>query len=449
MTRGPKRTACRRRVRALLVVALAALATACRPDIVVRVWTRIYEDASVSRRLEVSGRRADETKPAKKDWLEEEAGIHLARPEAWARHDADTGRLSAEGTFPAAADVPPSLAFETDAGLVPDTATPAVTVENLVVLKHWVYTETYADPFGASAISSALDHLLGMAAEALRDELRRQLGDRVDTAPAERFVKTEVRSLAGELFDARSRNPGDARAAARESAWAAVLARHGIAASPAGEKGFWKAQQAGLIDWSRRRLADALSRPDAPMLPADLAFWPTGDDWEKRSEETVERVFGSSDELLKSITPSLRALTGYYGDLGSPRYRFEPALEMPGRLLATNGTAGREGVVWFLRDEDLGAAGRTLEAESVTLDDEKLRVLGARREFEPAQLLQLTDILSRRDPDGVLRRVLMTAVEKGRLSILREKDAVPSELELLVRELADVLDPAVPPPSAR
>ncbi|MBZ5640191.1 MAG: hypothetical protein LAO51_15705 [Acidobacteriia bacterium] len=449
MIRAPGSSTSRRRVGALLLVVLAALATACRSDIVVRVWTRIYDDASVSRRLEVSGRRADESKPAKKDWLEEEAGIHLARPEAWARHDADTGRLSAEGTFPSAADVPPCLAFETDAGRVPDSAKPAVTVENLVVLKHWVYTETYADPFGAAAVSSALDHLVGMAADALRDELKHQLGDRFDTAPAEKFVRTEVRSLAGELFDARSRNPGDARAAARESAWAAILARHGIAAAPAGEKGFFKAQQAGLFEWTRRRVAEALSRPDAPMSPADLAFWPTGDGWEQRSEEIVERVYGSDDELLESIRPSLRALTGYYGDLGSPRFRFEPALEMPGRLLATNGTASREGVVWFLRDEDLGAAGRTLEAESVTLDDEKLRALGARREFEPGQLLQLTDILSRRDPDGALRKILATAVEKGRLSILREKDAVPSELELLVRELADVLDPAVQEPAAR
>ena len=446
MTRKRERRRDRRRLAAIAFFVLAALTLACRSDIVVRVFTRIYEDGSVSRRVEVVGRRADESKPAEKDWLRSEAGILLARPEAWARHEASTGRLYAEGTFPAAADVPPSLAFETDAGLVSDGAQPALAVENLVILKRWVYTETYADPFGASAVASALDRLAGMAAEALRDELQRQLGEKVDTAPAERFVKTEVRALAAEVLDARGRNLGDARAAARETLFAAILKKHGISAAPAGEKGFWNAQQAGLIDWSRRRVAEALSRPDAPVSPAALTFWPTADDLEDRAKEVLERAFGPEDALDKSLTPSIRALSGYFGDAGSPRFRFEAALEMPGRLLATNGTPGREGVFWFLRDEDLGTAGRTLEAESVALDDEKLRVLGARRELEPAQLLQLTDILARRDPEGALRRVLTAAVEKGRLSMLREKDAVPEELSLLARELADLLDPAVPPP---
>ncbi len=444
MTRKRERPRGRRRLAAIAVFVLAALTFACRSDIVVRVFTRVYEDGSVSRRVEITGRRADESKPAEKDWLEKEAGIRLARPEAWARHEASTGRLYAEGTFPSAADVPSSLAFQTDAGLVPDGAQPALAVESLVILKRWVYTETYADPFGASAVGSALDRLAGIVAEALADELHRQMGEKLDTAPAERFVKTEARALAGELLDARGKNPGDARAAAREAAYAKVLAKHGLAVAPAGEKKFWDAQQAGLIEWSRRRVAEALSRPDAPVSPAALAFWPTEDSWEERAKEVLERVFGSDEALEDSLTPSIRALSGYYGDSGSPRFRFEAALEMPGRLLATNGTPGREGMTWFLRDEDLGTAGRTLEAESVALDDEKLRALGARREFEPAQLLELTDILARRDPDGALRRALTAAVEKGRLSMLREKDAVPGVPELLVRELADLLDPAVP-----
>lgn len=450
MTPRFRRPAARRHARRVFAaMAFAALATACRTDIVVRVWTRVHEDGAVSRRLEVLGRRADESEPAPANWLETEAGIHLARPEAWARRDAGPGRLSAEGAFPSVRDIPPSLAFDTDAGLATDGSRASLLVEDLVVLRHWAYSETYADPFGPSAVSSALDRLLGMASEALRDELRRQLGDQLDTTPADTFVKTEVRALANDLLSVRSRIPGRDQAARRDAAWAAVLNRHGIAAAPSGEGAFWKAQQAGLIDWSRRRLAAVLSRRDAPVTPADLSFWPTGDDWEDRVREVVERVFGSEEEFQKSITPSLRALTGYYGDQGSPRYRFEPSIEMPGRLLATNGTPGREGVFWFLRDEDLGSAGRALEVETVTLDDEKLKSLGARREFEPAQLVELVDILARRDPDGALKTLLAKAVEKGRLAVLREKGAVPSELELLVRELADALDPAVPVTSVR
>ncbi len=448
MTRTRVRSRARRRIAAAAIFAVAALLVACRSDIVVRVFTRISDDGTVSRRVEVTGRRADESKPAEKDWLRTEAGIHLARPEAWARREESTGRLYAEGTFASAADVPPSLAFDTDAGRVPDGARPALAVEDLVVLRRWVYTETYADPFGAAAIGSALDRLAGIAAEALADELRRQMGSTVDTTAVERFVKTDARNLAAELLDARGRNPGDARRAAREADFAKVLAKRGIAVAPAGDGGFWDAQQAALVEWSRRRVAEALSRPDAPVSSEALTFWPTADTWTGRAQEALERRLGSSEELDGAVTPALRAISGYYGDAGSPRFRFEAALEMPGRILATSGAPGRDGIFWFLRDEDLGTAGRTLDAESVVLDDEKLRALGARRELEPAQLLQLTDILARRDPDGALRRVLAAAVEKGRLSMLREKDAVPGELTLLARELADLLDPAVPvPPS--
>ncbi len=449
MARRPEGPRVRRRLAAASVLLLEALLGACRSDVVVRVSTRVYEDGSVSRRVDVTGRRADESKPPAKDWLRTEAGIRLARPEAWARREESTGRLFAEGTFPSAADVPPALAFETDAGQVPDGAQPALAVENLVILRRWVYTETYADPFGAGAIREALDRLAGIAADALADELHRQMGSKLDTSGAERFVKTDARNLVAELLDARGKSPGEAGAAARRAEFAKILARRGIAVAPAGESGFWDAQQAALIDWSRRRVADALSRPDAPVSPEALEFWPTPDDWTSRAQEVLERRFGSSEELDAAVTPAYRALSGYYGDAGSPRFRFELALEMPGRVLATSGAPGREAVLWFLRDEDLGAAGRTLEAESVALDDEKLRALGARRELDTSQLLQLTDILARRDPDGALKRALAAAVEKGRLSLLREKDAAPEALSPLLRELADLLDPAVPPLAAR
>ncbi len=431
-------------IAALALLALGMVTAACRSDIVVRVATRIFEDGSVSRRIEVVGRRSDDKEPSSADWLEKEAGIHLARPDAWARRDSGVGRLSAEGSFQSVADVPPSLAFETDAGLAPDSTRPRLAVEDLLVLRRWVYAETYSDPFGPSAVSSALDHLTEMTARALREEIRRQFGERLDPSPAERFVRTEARALAAELLEARSRLHGGRRTSERVAAWSAILARHGIAVVPGEEGTFWDAQLPGLLDWSRLRVADALSRPDAPVAPADLSFWPTEERSDDRVREIAEHVWGSEEAAIDEATPSLRALTGYYGSGGSPRYRFEPSLVIPGKVLATNGTQGPDGISWLLRDEDLGTEGRTLEAESVTLDDEKLKSLGARRDLEPAQLLQLTDILARRDPDGELRRALAKAVEKGRLSALRANDAVPEDLMPIARELADLLDPAVP-----
>ena len=87
-----------------------------------------------------------------------------------------------------------------------------------------------------------------------------------------------------------------------------------------------------------------------------------------------------------------------------------------------------------------------LRAEAVEPLIEPLRRLGARRTFDRATLLQLADLLWTRDLDGVIAETLARAVERGRLDLLRDGDEVPDEVELLVSELADMLDPEVPTP---
>jgi hypothetical protein len=214
-----------------------------------------------------------------------------------------------------------------------------------------------------------------------------------------------------------------------------------------GEK-FWDAQTGPLLDWFRAKVAAALSRPDAPLLPEDLSFWPRADSVDDDAKAIATHVWGGEDEMMREIEPLIETIQGHYGSGGSPRFRFESRLVLPGRLLRTNGSQDRDGAVWFYRSEDLEAVELAMEAESVTLDDEKLRALGARRELETAQLLQLVDILVRRDPDGALRKLLASAVERGKLGVLRDAKDLPDDLKPLARELADLLDPEVPfPPS--
>jgi hypothetical protein len=210
---------------------------------------------------------------------------------------------------------------------------------------------------------------------------------------------------------------------------------------------FWAAALPQLMDWSRRRIAEALSTEQRIVTPDDLAFWPTGEDpgeIESRVTEIAERVWPDGEELERLVESHLSTVSGYYGRGGAPSYRFEVRVTLPGTLLRTNGTPDERSVVWLFREEDLGFGTRALRAESVALDEEKLTALGARRRLERARLLQLVDLLWQRDVNGALVETLALAVEDGNLERLREESAVDDELLALARELADLLDPEIP-----
>jgi hypothetical protein len=179
------------------------------------------------------------------------------------------------------------------------------------------------------------------------------------------------------------------------------------------------------------------------VSPAELSFWPSGEDAERQITAIADRTFGGTDAVAERLGSAFAALGGFYGDAAGPRFRFENRLVLPGRLLKTNGTPDRDGSVWLHRDRDLVSGDRLFAAESVDLRDDSLRALGARRDLEPIRLLQLCDLLGERDPEGALRKLLAEAVRSGGLATLRDEAKVPEPLRAVARELADVLDPAI------
>jgi len=91
-----------------------------------------------------------------------------------------------------------------------------------------------------------------------------------------------------------------------------------------------------------------------------------------------------------------------------------------------------------------------MEAASVLIDDEKLRSLGARREFELPALLRLADLLMRRDASGRIRAILREGAERGGLALLRsgptKGEGEPDDVARVRKEIVELLDPAVPLP---
>jgi len=432
--------------------ALVFLAAGCNEELVVRVATRIFPDGSVARHIELAGRDEKGQTPSAPDWLESEAGVSLADPSVWRRVERAPGRISAEGIFASVPDLPACLRHAEQNDLRPavDHCAAHLAVDDLVILKRYRYEERWTEPLGQDAAARALDRLFELAAELVREELRRQFGEGFDTRPAETFVRGEARLLTEETI-AVSRRLNRSTDAARVEAWAAVLARHGLAVSP-GEK-FWSAQTPEILGWCRRKIAEALSSPERTISPEDLSFWPQADDIEETIRAAARRTWGDEEKIELETEQLVFTTQGWYSS-SSSRYRFESRVTLPGRLLSTSGTpegrleATAEGTtaVRFFRGEDLVAGDVLLQAASVTINEEALRSLGARRELDARHLLQIVDLLTERDSAGLLVALLRRAVEKSRLDLLRKDQTLPKDLAPLARELADLLDPAVEPP---
>jgi hypothetical protein len=105
-----------------------------------------------------------------------------------------------------------------------------------------------------------------------------------------------------------------------------------------------------------------------------------------------------------------------------------------------------DAVLWLYRDEALALGPREMTAQSLELTEEPLRRLGARREFDPIELLELADLLGEQTASAELLALLRVAIERGDLAVLRDEGAIADELEPLARELADLLDPSAERP---
>jgi hypothetical protein len=427
------------------IVMLSLLAvTSCQPDILLRLITRVYHDGSLDRRMELRGWTDEGDVPVEDDWFAEKARMQLAQPEAWNRITRGPGRIDAEGFFTSVDELPAVLQFSIDEDREKtDRIKTSLEIDERVVIKRWRYTETHGDPHSREDAERALSALTELAVEALESELRRHFGQEFDTTPAAEFMRDRGRSLFAALL-AADRRTSSLEDAKRFELQKQVLAQHGAPLAQVEDAdGFWDLEMLLLFEWSRALVAESLSSPDHPVAPADLSFWPVGEDIAEMGNEIIERVWGSDEVLWELAEPHFDSLTGYYTGGDTPGFRFEVAVELPGRLLSTNGTPDGSGARWLFRDEDLGLSDTFLRVETVEPLAEPLTLLGARREFSTDQLIQLADLLWRRDPQGIIAERLQLAVERGSLGILLEGEDVPEGYTPRLRELTDLLDPDV------
>jgi hypothetical protein len=432
--------------RILLAVALLSLlaVTACQPDILLRLITTVYHDGSLDRRLELRGWTDEGDVPTEDNWFAEKAGMDLAAPEDWNRITQGPGRIDAEGFYLSVDELPPVLEFYLSGDReTTDRISTNLEIDDKVVIKRWRYTEKHGDPHSREDAERALSALTELAVEALEKELRRHFGQEFNTAPGAALLRDRGRSLFSALLTAERRT-SSTEDKKRFELQKQVLAQHGaplVTADDADE--FWELETPLLFDWSRTLMAEALTSDDYPIAPEDLAFWPVGDEMIEMGDEIIERIWGGEEALWELIEPHLDMLGGYYKGGDTPNFRFEVHVRLPGRLISTNGTPVENGARWLFRDEDLDLSDTFLRVESVEPIAEPLTRLGARREFSTAQLIQLADLLWRRDPQGILAERLSAAVEKGDLGHIWEAEGDTDGYNSRIRELSNLLDPDV------
>lgn len=445
---------------AAAVAAVAALAllvstsSACLPVADVTVDTVAYPDGSLDRRvhLDVRSPEDDGTDGSAGDEREDrdalaEAKIDLVEPDAWDRLERGPTSVRASGWFPDAAAVPGILRHEVDGDDlgVPDRSVIAYEVVDLVVAELYRFTEAYGDPYDRAAISGVLDESTELVLEALRSEVARDLDtDEVDVAAMERLVRVEGRALAYELLSAQRSHPGlhesDRLAATRRT----ILESRGVRAPGAEPDDLEALATAGLAE-AARALSGALSTADRTVVPQDVALLEGMAAGEIDAlVEAIERVWGEdAEDTIARLEDLWRRLAGFHSD-SSVDLRLRWRVRLPGRLLATSGAPAADGaVVWFARGTDLVAGDAVARAESIVLDDEALRRAGARRSFATEELLELVDLLTVRDRDGLLRRRLAAAVERGDLAPLdpADGDETDGASGTYLRELATLLRP--------
>ncbi len=438
----PNRQRAMRPAALLFLIGLLVNLVSCRPELVVTLDTRVYADGSLDRRLKVSGRTDEGEIPEAEDWLEEKVGLALTDPAAWGRVEQGPGWLRAEGFFDSVDGLPALLGHRTPNGTRPERLRTTLEIDDGVVLHRWSYAQHHGDLYSRAEIDEAVAALVDLVAEALSSEVRRQFGDRVDSAPAVDMLRNEVTPLAAALVHAGRRSHGTAGDDGRTRQWSQILSQYGYPTIQSSEvDGYWDAQIPVLLDGLRQKVAAVLSDERQTVQPAELTFWPVGDEPWERLEAIAERSWGTTDALQEEVESRLAVLSGYYGGGDGPRFRFEVRAELPGTLLRTNGTPDGNSAIWLLREDDLSFGEQVLRVESVRLDDEALRRLAARREFDPAELVRLADLLWARDRDDALVGLLNRALLSGGLDRLRDPDELPDELAEVAEELAELLTP--------
>lgn len=443
-----------RRLAPLAAIPLLLAAGKCNriATIDVKVATRVYEDGPIDRTVTIAER------PGRDALTLSDEGIAIPAPARWRRLDLSGGTATAEGSFARAEDVPPFVEHALEDGSArADRHALELEVQDLAVLRLYRYRETEADPLGPDEVAAAYDKAIDLLMPAARGALQSRIGPNLDTSRMEGFLRGAFK---GAVVDTVSSYESLSAASDLPARARTIFAKHGLTlpaipkgADAADDLDEWTNQ---FVSWLAGRLASTLSTPkravsadDTAFLFDDSAYDPGGEMGRRlpvpaEGHAAWEEVLGPLADAASGIYASRHdsALTGKL------LFLFESRLEMPGRLLTTNGTVDGREVLWVFGDREVTRAGRAMEARSAVVLPEPLRRLGVSPDLDVVRLVRVAQLLT--TDDGAERTLarLKEAVAQRKPELLYATEAgeegEPTLEEMQCAELARLLGVEAP-----
>lgn len=412
----------------LLAVPLLLAAGKCNrvATVDVKVHTRVYEDGAVDRSMTVTERPGEASLP-----LADE-GIAIPSPGSWRRIETEGQTATAEGSFPRAADVPPLLEHALDDGTTrPDHHRLDIEIQDLAIVRVYRYREVEADPFGPGEVAAAFDKALDLLIPAARGALASRLGSDLDTSRMERFLRGAFKDA---VVDTVTSFDDLASASGVYPRARSIFAARGMSL-PSVPKGSDDDGTEAFQGWLAGQLAATLGTKQRPVAAGDTAFlldpasYEPGGAMARRLPVPAE----GHEPWEQVLAPFVDAASGFYASrhdspmTGKLLFLFQPRLEMPGRLLTTNGTIDGDEVMWVFGDRAVTRAGRVMQARSAVVLSEPLRRLGLPPDLDLVRLVRIVQLLTTEDSAEHTLARLKQAISERKPELLYAPDKAESD----------------------
>lgn len=393
------------------VVLIALVVSGCRPIVEARMRTRvdaagaIHRETVLTRRAKKNDDSQDEKRKPLTDFFPDRFG------QGFPQQTVERDSITLSGTFQDPAKMPADFA----------RAVPVVegTSRNRVSLKQqdflfgtqYLYRERFVDAIEPEDLSAARDQLVDQCVRFVRAAARHELGRDWNLESFDAWAKKDLTELLKDLLEiwyAEQRNfgkkdPHTGRTGLDRAFERAKnrLARAGLALD--GDDPSTDLNRLLIEAWLADLLALKLTKKNggARATTEDFRYLfpepPAAEAWSglaRVTARTAELEYGTTKAAEESFEKSLLAVTGTYGS-AEHEYRFDCAVEMPGRLLRTNGHVESENsAFWLFSGDDLFPRGVDLEIESVVLDNATL-----------ARIRELRATLDVRDAVWIIREL--------------------------------------------
>jgi hypothetical protein len=453
----------------VLVFVLAVLAAAgCDPD---QFWaeTKVASDGRVTRAIYQLAKNTPSEALDAKQWRAVTWAKRMARM-AWGDRidalpivakDKELDYFAAWGEFESVRRLPRTYVRESARGLPQGELVLDYDRNDLGLVVEHEWQETLTEIVSVHGVHAAREEIVDRVIPFMEELLARLLGDEYDTSALAEWGRETGRAWFYDYTDLLFANHAFADMNEEEEtrALAPVWARHGFVITDDSGRSIESAEyNARFTAFAAKLMREKIRRRDGrPVDQAkldELALWAFGKGWwgsydsdaddnesfadyNKVAEVLAREVFGSEDKFVELFMTYRVRLMGIYGSDWGARPEFDYSLELPGRIVETNGVVVSESETrwsfsgWQAYPSGYTMRGRSLEPRS----DRQVALLGRAVLADARSVVRYVDLMR---ADGKLSAAVQECIEKNSLEPFRSARAEP-DLSAYARQQFDAM----------